>query len=600
MRSNLNGSTAKVVHLLGKLAAVIAKFVGSATAMSESKYLGASATGRQVIFPPLQRALASFSLALSLSATAGLTSVSFADDVAATTALRKVSVDANRKVVFEFATDGAKTPSPKLFEMPVPNHRLIMDLPGASMDMTSLASADQISAAVTKVLPGVSKVRFATLINQPQPTVRVTFDLAISTKVKPALRMEDGALALGLNEEFAQPVTAVAEQTVTSSATTDAYSQYADAMMAQKIEAPKKDDGAWGPRKGNASELKGLVGGIKPLVTSSALKVPTIEPVLTESLPTAKETSAPGVVPQPAGETAQSQTETNQSSSEMPALRDTTPDPAVSAAAVTETKTETVAETTTDTAPEKATETAQTPVVAASTAPIRRATPPAAVPAEPPQSTPEAQPEATTETANANESGVAEAPKIKARRLFNSAVKAHMAGNVDQAIADYKAALASDAELGDAYSNLGLAYNQQHNYNDALVQFRKALAIHPADAITYNGIGAALRAQKDVPGAIKNWETAVKLSPKLAVAHYNLGTAYESQGDLDRAMVSYKNATQNDARLGEAFYRMGLIMWKKNKTEDAKENFRVALKISPNSDYSQDARNRLAMSPKAK
>jgi len=599
MQPNLNGSTAKVVHLLGKLAAVTAKFVGSATAMSESKNLGAYASGRQVAVPltsgSWQRAVKfSFSLALTLSAITALGSAAQADD-GVTTALRKVSVDANRKVIFEFAEGAAKAPSPKMFEMPVPNHRLIMDLPGVSMDMTSMASADQISSAITKVLPGVSKVRFATLINQPQPTVRITFDLAIAAKVKPALVMEDGALALGLNEEFAQPVTAAVEQASSAITTTDAYSQYADAMMAQKVETPdpdpKKGDPTWGPRKGNASELKGLVGGIRPLVTKAALAVPPIEPALTESLPVSKEkpTSAPAVVPETAAPEA-SITEAVQPAapavSAMPQLRDTTPEQSISAANTVEEKTETVAETVESGTP------AAAPVVAAVT-PVRRASPVAVAAAEAQQS---------TDISADAQAGAAdgESPKFKARRLFNNAVKAHLAGNVDQAIADYKAALAGDPELGDAYSNLGLAYNQQHNYNDALVQFRKALAIHPADAITYNGIGAALRAQKDVPGAIKNWETAVKLSPKLAVAHYNLGTAYESQGDLDRAMVSYKNATQNDGHLGEAFYRMGLIMWKKNKIEDAKENFRLALKISPNSDYSQDARNRLAMTPKAK
>lgn len=188
-----------------------------------------------------------------------------------------------------------------------------------------------------------------------------------------------------------------------------------------------------------------------------------------------------------------------------------------------------------------------------------------------------------------------ENPRVKARRLFNKAVDDHLHGRLTEAIAGYKAALAINTELSDAHSNLGLAYNQQHNYASALSEFRKALAVNASDAITYNGIGAALRAEKDITGAIKQWETAVRLDPKLAVAHYNLGTAYESQGELDRALVSYDNAIKNDSRLGEAYYRMGLILQKRHRLDEAKEHFRKSLKLSGDSEYSKDARDRLAL-----
>jgi len=556
--------------------------------------------------------------------------------------------------------------------MGAPNHRLIMDLSGVSMDTASMSSPEQISAAVSKALPGVARVRFATLIDQPTPTVRVTFDLAISTKVVPAVRIQDGAIAVAFNAEFAEPVAVGSEPAaVTASGATDAYSQYASAMQAQNPETPKKDE-VWGARKGSAAELKGLVNGIKPLVTSSALSVPAIEPVLTSPLPAVKENAGEKV------EAAANQTEvveTKQTASgNQPLLRDTTPDTAISTAAAASASANAAAAETVEAGADTASSAAavapavrapQTKVAAKAAAPVvvsstaesttysatsdaaaqlaeaeeaaaraaaaqrlaaqkaaiqqaallaaaakshggltraAAAVPKIAAVTPAPQAAPEmiAAPEAEATVASSAGDDPAESPKIKARRLFNSAVKAHQSGNIDQAIADYKAALTLDNELGDAYSNLGLAYNQQHNFNDALVQFRKALAIHPSDAITYNGIGAALRAQKDVLGAIKNWETAIKISPKLAVAHYNLGTAFEYQGDMDRAMVSYKAATQNDPRLGEAYYRMGLIMWKKNKTEDAKENFRLALKVQPNADFSQDARTRLAMTPKAK
>lgn len=601
-----------------------------------------------------------FSLAMTIGLTGGFCPAAYGQ-TAEIASLKKISVDPNHRIIFEYASGGVKAP-PQLFEMPSPDHRLIIDLPGAAIDTATMPSADDLSAEVNKVFPAIKRVRFLTPIKDV-PTVRVAFDLAIPAKIKAELRILDGAVSLGLNEEYTQPVTASvtaeSEAPAPAAAAADVYSQYAKAMVAQNPEQPD-DKGEWGPRKGSADELRGVTQGFKPLVSSAALNTPLIEPNLNAVLPTAKkptavETAAPAEVPNraAASESASSVAETNaappatadtansgwnfatgdsQAKADAPSpLRDTTPDVQITAAAAApapSTIDEAAAAIEQEAAPApvvKKAAAAPAPVkrvVAAvpaqkavqRTAPVARAAAPAAeVQSEvaqaemPASSQPSEEPEKTSsETAAAEQPNNADSneggnnPKIQARRFFNKAVKEHLSGQVAQAIADYKAALVIDPELGDAHSNLGLAYNQQHNYANALAEFRKALAVNPSDAITYNGVGAALRAQKDVPGAIKNWETSVKLNPKLAVAHYNLGTAYESQGDLDRAMVSYENATRNDQRLGEAFYRMGLIMMKKHKSEEAKEQFKRALKISENSDYSEDARLKLAFISKTK
>ncbi len=603
-----------------------------------------------------------FSLAMTIGLTGGLCPAAHGQ-TAETASLKKISVDPSHRIIFEYASGGVKAP-PQLFEMPSPDHRLIIDLPGAAIDTATMPSADDLSAEVNRVFPAIKRVRFLTPIKDV-PTVRVAFDLAIPAKIKAELRILDGAVSLGLNEEYTQPVTASAavesEAPAPAAAAADVYSQYQKALEAQKPQQPD-DKGEWGPRKGSADELRGVTQGFKPLISSAALNTPLIEPNLNAVLPTAKkptavEAAAPAEVPNraAANESASSVAETNPAPSaaasdtansgwnfatgdspakaDAPApLRDTTPDVQITAAAAApapSTIDEAAAAIEQEAAPApvvKKAAAAPAPVkrvVAAvpaqravqRTAPVARAAAPATEPAQsevgqtemPASSQASDEPEKTSSepaaaeqpnNADSNEGG--NNPKIQARRFFNKAVKEHLSGQVAQAIADYKAALAIDPELGDAHSNLGLAYNQQHNYANALAEFRKALAVNPSDAITYNGVGAALRAQKDVPGAIKNWETSVKLNPKLAVAHYNLGTAYESQGDLDRAMVSYENATRNDQRLGEAFYRMGLIMMKKHKSEEAKEQFKRALKISENSDYSEDARLKLAFISKTK
>lgn len=216
------------------------------------------------------------------------------------------------------------------------------------------------------------------------------------------------------------------------------------------------------------------------------------------------------------------------------------------------------------------------------------------------------QAQTTTKENTASQVGTGEAASVAASakqsavRHYNDAVKLHLSGKLTAAIAEYEAAIKDYPNLSEAHSNLGLIYNQQHNYPQALAELRKALAINPKDAITYNGVGAALRAQKDLTGAIKNWQTAIALDPKLATAHYNLGTAYEIQKDFDKALACYKQAVKNDYRLGEAHYRMGLILQKKNNPQEAVEAFNKALEASAKADYSEDVRQRIAIIEKKK
>jgi tetratricopeptide (TPR) repeat protein len=234
-----------------------------------------------------------------------------------------------------------------------------------------------------------------------------------------------------------------------------------------------------------------------------------------------------------------------------------------------------------------------------SAAPAAAAAAPAPTISEPP--TPKAETAAASEstpTESTPAAAVKAAPLSSSAQaavaLYNSAYKAQLGGKINEAIADYKGAIAANPNLAEAHSNLGVIYNQQHNFAQALSEFRKALAINPKDAITYNGIGAALRAEKDRAGALKNYQTAVNLDPKLATAHYNLGTIYEEMKDWEKAMDSYKLAVKNDYRLGEAYYQMGNIMYGKKRNDEAIAYFKESLKVGARSDYADEARKKIS------
>jgi tetratricopeptide (TPR) repeat protein len=524
--------------------------------------------------------------------------------------LKNVTVDANRQLVVQFTSGAGAPDTPKIVEVKEPQHQLFIEFSNVSLDDANIPAGDQLSRTLAARMPGVRRARLGLVPNAPIPTVRVILDLDPDLAIKPVLTsLQDGAAVISFGDDYVNAAGAPAQaqapvenegrppiRTATAAdPATDpaaAYEEYYRKFLQQKEMTKNQPPvGEWGPRKGTLAEAK-AVKGVKIIGT------PLDSPALASVKETAPETTAPrrkAVVKPivkaaaPAATAVASQPEP--SAEEVAAAAAPAVSPSEVASQNPEADVPTRAEAAARTQPDMVADEAAPAPVKAPAKPRARVAPPPAAPVEAP-----AEESAAAPGDPGSEDAVAstESPRKRAIRVYNEAHKSHLAGHVDQAMAQYKQAIKIDPELVEAHSDLGLAYNQQHNYGSALIEFRKALALNPRDAYTYNGLGAALKAQHDNMAAIKNWETAVKLDPRLAAAHYNLGTAYESENDLDRALASYEEAVKNDARFGEAYFRMGLILQQRHRLSDARTNFKKALKISADSDYAEEARTRIA------
>jgi tetratricopeptide (TPR) repeat protein len=490
--------------------------------------------------------------------------------------IKNITLDSQKQLVIEFSTRGSAFPTvPHLLDLPGPNHRVVVELTGAAIEKGSLPTAEDLTTTFNKMLPAVKGLRYSNATTSDKPTARLVLDLPESVKAEPkVVKVDESSVTIDLGSDVtsATNVSTAAPSVDTAVATASADIPAAAAPADAAIASPA------------------VAQADAPAATTNV---------------SADESTAPvaGAIVQP-----QTEVTTTKPGEQTKDGWDWNKDAATSSTAIAggmkaakgQDVKAPIADTTDGVAPANA---APATTAAQPTSPELR---PAigSEPAAPEQPmsaltgmTP--QPQAAAQAATAAQASAATAAESAANgvkqavRLYNSAVRNHLSGKLPEAISDYKGAIAANPQLAEAYSNLGLIYNQQHNYKDALVQFRKALAINPKDAITYNGIGAALRAEKDLPGAIKNWQTAVSLDPHLATAHYNLGTAFELQKDFDRALESYQEAVKNDYRLGEAYYRMGVINQHNHRLDDATKQFKEALKVSNDSEYSEDARQRL-------
>ncbi|MDP6933987.1 MAG: tetratricopeptide repeat protein, partial [Myxococcota bacterium] len=169
-------------------------------------------------------------------------------------------------------------------------------------------------------------------------------------------------------------------------------------------------------------------------------------------------------------------------------------------------------------------------------------------------------------------------------------------GRLDEAIAEAKAALVTNANNIRAYDNLGLVYLDQGNFDLAWFIYQKALnGIEGADqdamlhgnlGRVYLAMGKSPQAQAELEKALeldaslvlalmqlsqahmddRNWESTVEflerardIEPDNPAIHQNLGIAYRGVKRYDEAKASYQKALDLDPSNPDPYLNLAVI-----------------------------------------
>ncbi len=182
----------------------------------------------------------------------------------------------------------------------------------------------------------------------------------------------------------------------------------------------------------------------------------------------------------------------------------------------------------------------------------------------------------------------------EAVKHYNRGLEFHQSGFLVKAIEEYKAAIAADDRLEQAYSNLGLIYISQKSYELAQDAFNKALFLRPNRPTSLNGLASVLYARGKVGPAIENWQKAVEIDPKFASAYFNMGTALESQKKPDEALKVYVRAINIAPDMADAYYHMANLLSKEKHPAQALVLFRKSVELAPESEFARDARKQIS------
>ena len=117
---------------------------------------------------------------------------------------------------------------------------------------------------------------------------------------------------------------------------------------------------------------------------------------------------------------------------------------------------------------------------------------------------------------------------------------------------------------------------------------KKLIVKNPRVAFLYNLMGLILAGQTKIEEAIQTYEKGLEIDPKFAMIYNNLGLIYfnkKSSDSIKKSEDFYKKALSLDEKIPEAHTNLGNLYNFINKSEDAIDCHKKAIKINPKLTY---------------
>jgi tetratricopeptide (TPR) repeat protein len=163
----------------------------------------------------------------------------------------------------------------------------------------------------------------------------------------------------------------------------------------------------------------------------------------------------------------------------------------------------------------------------------------------------------------------------------NFAICLQKLGRKDEAIREFKRALAIKPRFGLAWLGLGQLYEETGRTNEAAACYQNALAnpIHRADELTT--LARFCQSRKWFAAAGTNYLEAIKLSPSDANLRVEAGQTLAELGRHAEAGQCFAEACRLSPDWGQAHFLCGLEFGRAGKPGDAEREFREAMRLMP-------------------
>lgn len=154
-------------------------------------------------------------------------------------------------------------------------------------------------------------------------------------------------------------------------------------------------------------------------------------------------------------------------------------------------------------------------------------------------------------------------------------------GRLEEAMAEYRAALDIDPENAQAHQLMGIAYAWKGEVNPALEHFQAAYKKEPNRADVNMNLGSTYGALNDYENSLFHFRRAVELEPRHPLYVYQLGSLYEFLGRDELAKESFKKSLKLYPYYEEAILALAVLSEKLGESARAKGYYSKALSLKP-------------------
>jgi tetratricopeptide (TPR) repeat protein len=150
----------------------------------------------------------------------------------------------------------------------------------------------------------------------------------------------------------------------------------------------------------------------------------------------------------------------------------------------------------------------------------------------------------------------------------------------EMADAELREALALDPRLPRVNFLLGENAIYRNRIEEGLAFLERELALNPADAMSLYRIGEAWTRRAAWDKAISPLQRSIWINPFFSGPYIVLGRAYLATGKPDASEGMLRHAVELDPNNKAAHYLLGQVLQRLGKSEQAKEQFEIASKLS--------------------
>lgn len=156
----------------------------------------------------------------------------------------------------------------------------------------------------------------------------------------------------------------------------------------------------------------------------------------------------------------------------------------------------------------------------------------------------------------------------------------YMQGNKnDEAIKEFKKALAFDPQNATAHTYIGKIYQSQGKTAEAIKEFKTVVQNDRTSVTARNNLGNAYLQDKQYANAEKEFKSAARMDPINPLADYTLGILYTQTDRFGEAETQFNKVAKVSPRDGNVYYALGALYNKTGRPEDAVKNLEKALTL---------------------